>query len=323
MTAMTQVDRYLENVGMFLPERQKDDILNELSDNIRSRLEDREAELGRPLTDSEQAELLNTYGHPLNVANRYLPEAGGLRFGRELIGPALFQIYVRVLGISLLFALALQIILTIVLDLPTGSVFSRLVVQAALQSVAVTLVFFMIQRTVVEHPTQWGWLSGGGGAAVQTSAKPRVSRLESVLQIGMLAIFILVTHQVLSDPEAGIGPFRLAPVWHALYLPFILAMFAGIAQSVVSFVRPDGVRFQAAAQVGFEVVSLTMIGILLAAAQWVTLAAPAGATPAEAQKLVEIVAYMNQFFLIGLLISGAISLYQLAHNVRRYRRLSR
>ena len=103
----------------------------------------------------------------------------------------------------------------------------------------------------------------------------------------------------------------------------VVAMFAGIAQSVVSFVRPDGVRFQAAAQVGFEVVSLTMIGILLAAAQWVTLAAPAGATPAEAQKLVEIVAYMNQFFLIGLLISGAISLYQLAHNVRRYRRLSR
>jgi len=43
---MTQVDRYLESVGMFLPEQQKKDILSELSDNIHSRMEDQEALLG-------------------------------------------------------------------------------------------------------------------------------------------------------------------------------------------------------------------------------------------------------------------------------------
>ncbi len=323
MTAMTQVDRYLKTVGMFLPDRQKDDILNELSDHLRSRIEDREEELGRPLTEAEQNDVLQSYGHPMTVANRYRPESGGLVFGKEVIGPALFPLYLRVLGISLLIALAVQIILTITLDLPNDSTFARLVVQAFMQSAAVTLVFALIQRAAKVSPDQWEWLTGASEAIAPTSKAPRVSRLESALQIVLMAIFILVTHRVLTDPEAGVGPFRLAPIWHMLYWPFIVVMAAGLVQAAINFVKPEWVRFQAATQVGFEVVSLTLIGILLAAGTWVTVVVPAAATSAAAQKLAESAPYLNQFFLIGLVISVAISLYQLVQNVRRYRRLGR
>lgn len=324
MTAMTQVDRYLETVGMFLPDRQKDDILNELSDAIRSRIEDMEAELGRPLSDAEQSDVLKTYGHPMSVASRYRPDTGGrLVFGKELIGPALFPLYVRVLGISLLIALAVQIVLTITLQLPNDSTFSRLVVQAVMQSAAVTAIFALIQRAAKESPERWEWLTGASAAIAPTSKQLRISRLESAVQIVLMTIFIIITNRVLLDPEAGIGPFRLAPIWHTLYWPFIVVMAAGIVQSAISFVKPDWVRLQAATQVGFEVVSLTLIGLLLAAGSWVTLVAPAAATAAEAQKLAEIAVYMDQFFLIGLVISVAISIYQLVQNVRRYRRLSR
>ena len=323
MTAMTQVDRYLKNVGMFLPDQQKDDILNELSDAIRSRMEDMEAELGRPLTDAEQNDVLKTYGHPMTVANRYRPESGGLVFGKEVIGPALFPVYIRVLGISLLLALAVQIVLMITLDLPNDSTFSRLVVQAVMQSAAVTLVFALIQRAAKESPNQWEWLTGASEAIAPTSKTPRISRLESALQIVLMAVFIYFANRVLTDPEAGIGPFRLAPIWHTLYAPFIVVMAAGVVQAAINLVKPDWVRFQAAMQVGFEAVSLTLIGILLAAGNWVTLVTPAAATAAEAQKLAEIVTFLNQYFLIGLVISVAISLYQLFQNVRRYRRLSR
>lgn len=321
---MTQVDRYLETVGMFLPDRQKDDILNELSDAIRSRIEDMEAELGRPLSDAEQSDVLKTYGHPMSVASRYRPDTGGrLVFGKELIGPALFPLYVRVLGISLLIALAVQIVLTITLQLPNDSTFSRLVVQAVMQSAAVTAIFALIQRAAKESPERWEWLTGASAAIAPTSKQLRISRLESAVQIVLMTIFIIITNRVLLDPEAGIGPFRLAPIWHTLYWPFIVLMAAGIVQSAISFVKPDWVRLQAATQVGFEVVSLTLIGLLLAAGSWVTLVTPAAATAAEAQKLAEIAVYMDQFFLIGLVISVAISIYQLVQNVRRYRRLSR
>ena len=143
---MTQVDRYLESVGMFLPEPQKDDILSELSDNIRSRMEDRESQLGRQLTDAEQQDILKDYGHPLSVASRYRPDTGSLSFGKQLIGPALFSIYVRVLGISLLVALAVQVTLTIALDLPVSGVFSRLMVHVFMQSATVTLIFVLIEK---------------------------------------------------------------------------------------------------------------------------------------------------------------------------------
>ena len=320
---MTQVDRYLESVGMFLPEPQKDDILNELSDNIRSRMEDRESQLGRQLTDAEQQDILKDYGHPLSVASRYRPESGGLMFGKQLIGPALFSLYIRVLGISLLVALAVQVTLTIALDLPVSGVFSRLMLHVFMQSATVTLIFVLIQRMAQEHPDQWGWLTGHSDAVTRKPSLPKISRLESALQIVLLAIFIAITYRFLSVPDAGIGPFKLAPVWYALYVPFILSMAAGIVQSAINLARPKWVRFHAAAQVGFELFSLTMIGILLAAGIWVTLAVPAEATVAAEQKLVEIVAYMNQYFFYGLLISVAISLYQLVQNVRRYRRLSR
>lgn len=320
---MTQVDRYLESVGMFLPERQKDDILSELSDHIHSRMEDQEAQLGRPLTDSEQHDILKNYGHPLSVAGRYRPDSGGLMFGKQLIGPALFSIYIRVLGISLLIALALQIVLTIALDLPTSGVFSRLMVHVFLQSATVTLIFVLIQRMAQEHPDQWGWLTGQPDSVNRIPSLPRISRLESALQIVLLAVFLAITYGVLSTPDAGIGPFRLAPIWFSLSAAFLVALSAGMVQSAVNLARPDWVRFHAGMQIGFELLSLALICLLLSAGVWVILTAPAGATLDEQLKLAEIVATINEYFFYGLLISVAISLYQLVQNVRRYRRLSR
>lgn len=320
---MTQVDRYLESVGMFLPEQQKKDILSELSDNIHSRMEDQEAQLGRPLTDSEQQDILKDYGHPLSVAGRYRPDSGGLMFGKQLIGPALFSIYIRVLGINMLIAFALQIVLTIALDLPLNEMFSRLTLQAVMQSAVVTLVFVLIQRTAQEHPDRWGWLTGHPDSVNRTPSHPRISPLESALQIVLLAVFLAISYGVLSTPDAGIGPFRLAPIWFSLSAAFLVALSAGMVQSAINLARPDWVRFHAGMQIGFELLSLALICLLLSAGVWVILVAPAGAPPDEQLKLADIVTTINQYFFFGLLISFAISLFQLIQNVRRYRRLSR
>ena len=93
---MDLVDRYLQAVKFWLPKQQKQDIIAELSEDLRSQIEDRERELGRKLNDSELAGLLKQRGRPLVVANRFLPQ-------ESLIGPVLFPIYLLVLKIVALF----------------------------------------------------------------------------------------------------------------------------------------------------------------------------------------------------------------------------
>jgi hypothetical protein len=83
---MDLINRYLQAVRFWLPRKQQDDMIAELSEDIRSQMEERSATLGRPLTESEVEDLLRRRGSPILVANRYLPQ-------QSLIGPLLFPIY--------------------------------------------------------------------------------------------------------------------------------------------------------------------------------------------------------------------------------------
>jgi hypothetical protein len=89
---MELIERYLQAVKFWLPKRQKDDIIAELSDDIHAQVEERETSLGRKLTEAEVEEILKQRGHPLLVANRFLPQ-------ESLIGPVFFPIYRFVLKI--------------------------------------------------------------------------------------------------------------------------------------------------------------------------------------------------------------------------------
>src|SRR5271154_686212 len=83
---MELVDRYLHAVKFWLPRNQKDDIIAELSEDLRSQIEEKESGLGRKLDSAEVEPILQRCGSPMAVAQRYLPQ-------RSLIGPALFPIY--------------------------------------------------------------------------------------------------------------------------------------------------------------------------------------------------------------------------------------
>src|SRR6267143_4904235 len=91
---MDLLRRYLQAVGTYLPKSQQDDILKELGENLRSQMEDKEAELGRPLNEDEVAAILKKHGHPMFVAAHY-------RQTRHLIGSTLFPVYWFVMKIIL------------------------------------------------------------------------------------------------------------------------------------------------------------------------------------------------------------------------------
>ena len=83
---MDLIDNYLNNVRPLLPGDQRDDILEELDGVLRRRMDEKAAELGRPLTRREQEAVLSDYGHPIMVAGRYGPQ-------QTLIGPEFFPLW--------------------------------------------------------------------------------------------------------------------------------------------------------------------------------------------------------------------------------------
>src|SRR5262245_56654736 len=87
---MELLDRYLHSVRFWLPRSQQKDILAELSEDIRSEIEEKEMAQGRKLTESEVEAVLKQRGSPYKVASRYLPQ-------RYLIGPAFFPLYTLIL----------------------------------------------------------------------------------------------------------------------------------------------------------------------------------------------------------------------------------
>ena len=92
---MNLVEEYLRAVGILLPKDQRDDITAELRDLILSRIEARESELARPLTDDEVEQVLREIGHPLVVASRY-------REGpQSIVGPALYPFWLAAVKIAL------------------------------------------------------------------------------------------------------------------------------------------------------------------------------------------------------------------------------
>ena len=99
---MDLFERYLQAVRGFLPSRQQHDVVRELREDLRSQVEDREAELGRPLNKEEQEQMLKHLGHPWLLASRYQPR-------RQLVGPALFPFYWLILKIALGVALIVHV----------------------------------------------------------------------------------------------------------------------------------------------------------------------------------------------------------------------
>jgi hypothetical protein len=64
---MQLLEGYLKAVAKGLPAEQREDILRELSDDIRSEIDEKEGELRRPLNEAEQREILKRHGIPLSV----------------------------------------------------------------------------------------------------------------------------------------------------------------------------------------------------------------------------------------------------------------
>jgi hypothetical protein len=154
---MELLDRYLQAVRKHLPWERQDDIIAELRANLEAQLEDKEAELGRPLTKEEAEEWLKQIGSPIQVAARYQRQ-------QYLIGPALFPTYSYILKLVLTWATVIYLIASVVTIATQGLGVEALagisLVHVALRlpwiwlvnAGIVTLIFALVERAGARFP---------------------------------------------------------------------------------------------------------------------------------------------------------------------------
>jgi hypothetical protein len=297
---MEMLDRYLESVRSCLPEAQRDDIINELEENLRSQIEDKEGALGRPLNEAELEALLKLHGHPLIVAGRYRQDQRSVAFGPQWIGPTLFPFYVRVLKFNLGITSLVLIGVFVALFASRQSVtllntLPEFLYSFLIQFTIITVIFAAADRHWTLHPDSWNprnlkhpWHPA---FAIQTELKRgsaakkderRVSRFDSVCQLVSMGVGLAWLRVAQGAPFMIFGPaaaiVRPAPVWHQFYTPVVLLFVAGMVQAVVNLFLPDWFRFRLVYRLLNDAAWLVIVALLFKAGPWVLMADVAGAS---------------------------------------------
>jgi hypothetical protein len=272
---MDLIDRYLSAVGALLPRDQRDDIIAELRDVLMSRREEKEAELGRPLTKTEDEALLKDFGNPIAVAGRYGPR-------QSLIGPDVYPFYIFVLRI----VLAVIVGSAIVTGIVTGAVHPAEIGHAIGVAAgviwtggfaalgAVTLVFAVLERTAAGRALSTGW------SPRDLPRLPRRRRAQRwydylaaiVVQV-IFAAWWAGAVPISWQPYVAMKPgeslhFAFAPVWHTLYWP-VLGLSAVII--LVNALRLAGWskrRFVSGLDLLLQVALIAVAGVALRGGPW-------------------------------------------------------
>jgi hypothetical protein len=264
---MELLDRYLQAVRFWLPKAQQEDIIAELSSDLRSQIDDREMELGRPLDDAELEVILRRCGSPILVASRYRPQT-------QLIGPALFPIYLFVLKMVLLWILVPVFVLIVgpamVFSAPNHwgallQTWSTLWFAMFVSAGTITLVFAVIERTGAELKLFEKWELRS--LPLTPKAEQPLSRTQTIFELVCGIVGLLWMLAVPYYPFLILGPaaafLKLAPMWHAFYLPLLLLCLAGLARQCVSLMRPQWTWLPPAAQLANSALALILLHFIL------------------------------------------------------------
>lgn len=252
---MDLVDRYLSSVkqSMFLvPRAQRSDILTELTESLRSDMEAKEAEVGRALTDNEREAILERYGHPLLVAGRYRGDQRSVNFGRQLIGPELFPLYIAVLTLNVtISAFVVGVIKYFTDHTGIGGFFTPLLTQFVIVTSIFIAADFSVRRSV--HA---GWNPKDAVARDPL----RIPRASSVFEIGSLILIISAWLDIPKDLGWSAGPtwvdFR-----STFYVPLLLLLIAALAIAFVNLFRAHWTPRRLAIRTAVNAAFVAMIAV--------------------------------------------------------------
>lgn len=314
---MDLLERYLNAVAFWLPTRQGRDVTAELRDDIRSEIESREEDLGRPLANAEVEDILTRWGHPMRVAERYLPS-------RALIGPALLPVYFFVLKI---FATVVGGWLLVLGGLalwhsgfdPAGErlydALDGLFVTALCVFAVVTALFAGAERSTTRARRIETWTAA---ELVPTDARRdrrRISRVDAALELA-IGIAVLAWWTGLgTPPETWRLGDQVTITWAPLpelYTAITALMIAGVAMSIVNVSKPRWTIQRLGLQMAIDSISLVVVLLILPLPLFT--AAPIGADP---EKVALVVRWANASWTAGLAIVAVILTFSLYGSYRR------
>jgi hypothetical protein len=339
---MNLLDRYLLAVKKYLPWKRQDDILAELKANLESQLEEKESDLGRPLTTGEMQDWVKHLGPPMVMAARYQPQ-------RYLIGPTIFPMYWWVMQLALLWCLVIYSVVKavgIVANSPTGTAVLRAVLGAPwslmITAAWVTAVFAAIELAMTRSPAKFpanivGHVDWSPGSLPMTEEpgcegkRPR-SYAHAVAEVvfGFLWIIWLLlipNHPyLLMGPGAAylrVSPYQLAPVWALFFWCIVALNVVQLAWRLIDLVRGAWQKSRALQHITVKSMGLATTLVLFTAAhrQWLLLKHPA----ADAARYGATLNSMNHAIYGALLwvvaISAMIWLWQIVQlSVDHYRK---
>lgn len=283
-TRLDLFERYLQAVRKYLPWKRQDDILAELRANLESQLEDREEELGRPLTEGEMIDWLKGIGSPMHVAMRYQPQ-------QYLIGPAVFPMYWYVLRLGLLFIVVIFTVVNgLLIAMQTSGAPSIVEAISKLPSVLiivaawVTGAFAVLEYTINHYPNvrlPWSALSRDWSPtslppleeAPARGRKPK-GYAQAVAEVVFGFLFLVWLTLIPHHPRLLMGPgidalhaspFRLAPVWWNFYHLVVLLNFVQVAWKSYRLWEGRWQESSVAVHMVSKVFGLVSLGVLILA----------------------------------------------------------
>jgi hypothetical protein len=234
---MELLDRYLQAVKKHLPLQRQEDIIAELRANLESQLEEKQEELGRPLTPAEAEQWIQSLGSPVQMAAHYQPQ-------QYLIGPAIYPVYTYILRLVSMWTIVVYIVVSTITITLSSTADGETVAAAAtrlpfilIQTAAwVTAVFAAIEFFAVRYPdkcppiaafyAKWSPSDLPPLAPPDVPGRKKRSYAQAVAEIifGFLFLaWLLVVPRhpfLMFGPGAAIlhaSPFRLAHVWWTVY----------------------------------------------------------------------------------------------------------
>jgi hypothetical protein len=326
---MELLEHYLQAVRFWLPRKQQDDIIEELREDIRSRIEDKESYLGRTLTEEELLAVLQQTGNPMLVAGRYQKQGA-------LIGPALFPIYTYVLKIVALGYLVPWVLVWLGLIIFSPSYRAEHTGMAlfgtwgSFWSVAislfgaVTIVFAVLERAQSRLAYFQNW--DPRKLPHRPLRKQWVSRVESVfgLAFSVLFVFWWLTlprfGHFLSDQVGGAVTLNSA-LRHYYLLPLV-PTFVLMAQQCINLIRPQWTWVRCSFMLASDLMTLTILAAVATQRPYLVLGQGARDTAKYAQALPAANGAILWLLLGvggGVLIAAIVHLFQTLREFRRGR----
>ncbi len=320
---MDLIERYVAAVRRHLPQAQRADIGSELTENLRSAVEEREAGLGRALAPEEVSDLLRGHGHPWVVANRYLPQ-------QYLIGPALYPYYRQAITAILFWILlpAIPIAIAVGTLLEMGAGGPAMTWLRALSGAWTTGLILLGLTTIVfavleGHQVRITLLDRWRPEALPTTPETWVvSRGDAAVRLAFDTIFLLWWVGALRLPAFPAGhdvQLSAAGVWQAAYTPILIVTGMSILIAVADLARPWPHRRQAMARLAVDGANLVLVLALMAGGPWVVV----GSDTLDAAAVTMRARWLNWSILATLAVVAVIQTVDFVTKVRRWSHLTK